>query len=167
MHQCKLRTMLVTTLNFTFCSKTFLTRTPFKPSFFSSQAKKHAEIVHWSRLENWRSSPLNHSRFWGPNGPQTTPVQPSFSDSEETKENALNSSSIDLGSCSSLAEMGAVVLSTADPFAKSKLSYLAYSRWCLEGLPIGVYQAPPKPARPQKPQLVCFLRTFSPSCIGD
>ncbi|KAL3509235.1 hypothetical protein ACH5RR_028636 [Cinchona calisaya] len=179
MHKLKLKTMLFTTLRSTFCTKTSPTHSSFKPNkHFSScpikfpqqqetQPKRQTQtIVHWSGLENWRSSPLNHNRFWGPNGPQTPPLQPSFSVSEETMENCMNFSSTDLDSCSSLAEMGAVVLSTADPLEKSKLSHLAYSRWCQEGLPIGVFQPPSKPARPEKPKLVSPKDIPSPKHSG-
>ncbi|GMP54844.1 hypothetical protein CsSME_00019876 [Camellia sinensis var. sinensis] len=43
---------------------------------------------------------------------------------------------------SSLAEMGALVLNTADPLTKSKLSHMAYSLWRQQNLPIGVSQPP-------------------------
>lgn len=174
----KLRTMLSTTIKCTFWSNTFPTDYPINPRKpFSSSAIKYpkqeetpaqkpAQIVHWSGLDNWRSSPLNHNRFWGPNGPQTPPIQPSFSNSGETGENGSNSCSADWGCCSSLAEMGAVVLLTADPLQKSKLSHLAYTRWCQEGLPVGVCEAPSKPARPQNPQLVSPKEIPSPKHSG-
>lgn len=50
--------------------------------------------------------------------------------------------------------MGGLVLSTADPLTKAKLSHFAYAKWRREGLPIGVSDAPSRPARPSKPQLV-------------
>lgn len=56
---------------------------------------------------------------------------------------------------SSLAELGAAVLSTADPLKKSMLSHLGYCRWREKGLPIGVFEPPAKPARPPIPKLVC------------
>lgn len=101
----------------------------------------------WSGLHNWRRSPLNRDRQWGPHGPirehdgvELSPPPPDFS------------------SCSSLAEMGGIVLSTADPLTKAKLSHFAYSKWRREGFPVGVSDAPSRPARPVKPQLVlCFL----------
>lgn len=101
----------------------------------------------WSGLHHWRRSPLNRDRYWGPNGPI-----------QELNEIELNPYSPPVfSSCSSLAEMGGVVLSTADPLTKAKLSHLAYSKWRQEGLPIGVSDAPSRPARPAKPQLVfCF-----------
>ena len=100
----------------------------------------------WSGLHNWRRSPLNRDRHWGPNGPIL-----------HDNEIEHASSSPDFTSCSSLAEMAALVLSTPDPLAKAKLSHAAYSKWRREGLPIGVSDAPSKPARPAKPQLVCFF----------
>lgn len=103
----------------------------------------------WSGLCNWRRSPLNRDRRWGTNGPihehneiERAPPPPDFS------------------SCSSLAEMGGIVLSTADPIAKAELSHIAYAKWRREGLPIGVSDAPLRPARPAKPQLVRFSCCF-------
>ncbi|XVF14613.1 hypothetical protein REPUB_Repub09cG0076300 [Reevesia pubescens] len=108
-----------------------------KLRFSSSSA---LQFCPWSGLQSWRESPLNEDRFWGPNGPQP------FLHSQH------NSSSEASGS--SLAELGALVLSTADPLTKSKLSHLAFSRWRKENLPIGVCQPPSRPARPPIPQLV-------------
>lgn len=149
MYRLKFRTMFSTTLRCTFCSTIFPPHKSFhlKKPFSSSSASQQEALLHhqcWSGLGNWRSSPLNHSRFWGPNGPQAPILL------EETRE------SVDLCSCSSLAEMGALVLSTADPLMKSKLSHLAFTRWFQEGLPIGVFQPPQKPAHPLKPKLVCL-----------
>lgn len=67
---------------------------------------------------------------------------------------------------SSLAEMGSLVLSTSDPLTKSKLSHLAYSRWRTEHLPIGDSQAPDRPARPAKPQLVSPKEIPAPKNSG-
>ncbi|KAK7830462.1 hypothetical protein CFP56_028150 [Quercus suber] len=82
----------------------------------------------WSGLQAWRESPLNKNRIWGPNGPQSLVV-----------DNCDSS----IGSASSLAELGALVLSTSDPLTKSKLSHLAYSRWRRENLPLGSVSDPP------------------------
>lgn len=158
MHSLKLRTMLSTTLRCIFCSsfspphKSLNPKKPFCSSSSSVQypkqeARAQLQGACWSGLDNWRNNPLNHSRFWGPNGPQPPTVL------EETNER------IHLLSCLSLAEMGAVVLSAADPLKKSKLSHLAFTRWFEEGLPIGVSEPPLKPARPSKPELVCFLNS--------
>lgn len=103
----------------------------------------------WSGLQNWRRKPLNRDRCWGPNG--------AIHEHNEV-EHAPPSS--DFSSCSSLAEMGGIVLSTADPLSKAKLSHIAYAKWRREGLPIGVSDAPSRPARPAKPQLVRFLCCF-------
>ncbi|CAL5391668.1 unnamed protein product [Camellia sinensis] len=54
---------------------------------------------------------------------------------------------------SSLAEMGALVLNTADPLTKSKLSHMAYSLWRQQNLPIGVSQPPHRPVGSPKPHL--------------
>lgn len=102
--------------------------------------------LQWSGLHNWRRSPLNRDREWGPNGPI-----------HEHNEIEDTTSSPDFCSCSSLAEMAGVVLSTSDPLAKAKLSHAAYAKWRREGLPIGLSDPPSSPARPAKPQLVyCF-----------
>ncbi|PIN10182.1 hypothetical protein CDL12_17231 [Handroanthus impetiginosus] len=115
---------------------------------FSSATSIHYPPLHqhpqWSGLQNWRRSPLNHDRYWGPNGPIPEPKEIQIS---------RPSPSV-FSSCSSLAEMGSIVLSTADPLTKAKLSHLAYTKWYQEGLPIGVSDAPSTPARPPKPELV-------------
>ncbi|KAL3848785.1 hypothetical protein ACJIZ3_010667 [Penstemon smallii] len=107
--------------------------------FFCTSTSIHHS--HWSGLHHWRHSPLNHDRFWGPKGPI-----------QEPNETEINPSS--LKSCFSLAEMGSVVLTTADPLTKAKLSHMAYTKWRQEGLPIGASDPPVSPARPSKPQLV-------------
>ncbi|KAL3509227.1 hypothetical protein ACH5RR_028628 [Cinchona calisaya] len=48
----------------------------------------------------------------------------------------------------------------------TKTSHLAYSRWCQEGLPIGVFQPPAKPDRPEKPKLVSPKDIPSPKHSG-
>ncbi|XAR49560.1 hypothetical protein NMG60_11032807 [Bertholletia excelsa] len=111
----------------------------------SSSSSSSSNHPQWSGLQNWRESPLNHDRFWGPTGPQQ-PV------SSMPAAIELHDGPIRLAP--SLAEMGAVVLNTADPLLKSKLSHLAYSRWRQENLPIGNSDPPARPARPSKPPLV-------------
>ncbi|PKI42752.1 hypothetical protein CRG98_036880, partial [Punica granatum] len=98
----------------------------------------------WSGLESWRQSPLNENRSWGPNGPE--PLQRPTPPPVYPNRSAV-------GAASSLAEMGALVLSTGDPIAKAELSHLAFSRWRNEKLPMGVFPAPGRPARPPKPEL--------------
>ncbi|CAD6233290.1 unnamed protein product [Miscanthus lutarioriparius] len=53
--------------------------------------------------------------------------------------------------------MGALVLSTADPVAKARLTHAAFSRWAA-GLPVGQATAPDHPARPDKPLVVEAFR---------
>ncbi|KAG8364742.1 hypothetical protein BUALT_Bualt18G0030300 [Buddleja alternifolia] len=104
----------------------------------------------WSGLHNWRSSTLNHDRYWGPNGPIQIEIE-----NEIGGGGPSSLSSSVFNDCSSLAEMGGVVLSTSDPLTKAKLSHLAYIKWRQEGLPVGVSDAPPPtPSRPPKPQLL-------------
>ncbi|KAK4420913.1 putative protein HI [Sesamum alatum] len=86
----------------------------------------------WSGLHHWRRSSLNNDRYWGPNGPIEKPSKIEFS----------SPSPPILSSCSSLAEMGAVVLATADPLTKAELSHVAYKKWRQNGLPVGVSEAP-------------------------
>ncbi|KAK1412345.1 hypothetical protein QVD17_33519 [Tagetes erecta] len=122
----------------------------FKPiscSYFSS----HQPL--WSGLQTWRDTSLNHNRLWGPSGPQPEPTTSNPFDPQ-------------VGSITSLAEIGAMVLSTPDPLTKSKLSHLAYSRYCKEKLPVGVYQPPHTPARPTKPQLVSPKEIPAPKNSG-
>lgn len=122
-----------------------------KPKPKISSFSSSSQFSVWSGLQNWRNNPLNENRFWGPNGPE--PLQNS-----STCDTHTNTS---IGCASSLAELGAIVLSTPDPLSKSLLSHLAFSKWRNLNLPIGVCSPPSRPARPPKPQLVCmFLFSF-------
>ncbi|KAL4573283.1 hypothetical protein LXL04_020083 [Taraxacum kok-saghyz] len=114
--------------------------------FSSLQPLQQHHHPLWSGLQNWRDSSLNHNRFWGRSGPEPKPPI-----SQPIGPNDENSQ---VDSATSLAEMGAMVLSTTDPLTKSRLSHLAYSRWRRDKLPIGVCEPPDRPARPPKPQLV-------------
>ncbi|XP_010915602.1 uncharacterized protein [Elaeis guineensis] len=95
----------------------------------------------WSGLQSWREAPTNECRTWGPDGP-CQPTDRALLDDAPT------------ASAASLAECAALVLSTPDPLAKSRLSHLAYSRWRRHGLPVGVVRPPDRPARPDRPILV-------------
>ncbi|KAB1212408.1 hypothetical protein CJ030_MR5G023950 [Morella rubra] len=113
----------------------------------------------WEGLQAWRESPLNEDRIWGPNGPAPLVRQPPTS--------AVDSCDAPIGSATSLAELGALVLSTSDPLTKSRLSHLAYSRWCRENLPLGVVSDPPsRPVRPPKPELVSPKEIPAPKDSG-
>jgi hypothetical protein len=94
----------------------------------------------WRGLDAWRRAPPSELRQWGPAGPipQDLPLRGTES----------------IESASSLAELGAAVLSTADPLAKSQLSHLAFSKWRSLKIPVGHAVAPDQPARPDKPVLV-------------
>lgn len=118
------------------------------PKSFSSSSS--AQYSLWSGLQTWRESPLNEDRLWGPNGPEPLLLQ-----SQPSTTDAYDWSAV--SSASSLAELGAIVLSTSDPLAKSRLSHLAYSKWRLENLPLGVCEPPSRPARPPKPELVRYF----------
>ncbi|CAA7026446.1 unnamed protein product [Microthlaspi erraticum] len=111
-------------------------------SSYSSSTKQQHKL--WSGLEDWRKSPVNDLRLWGPTGP----LLPS-SDSISAGFHGL------VSAASSLADLGALVLSTSDPLSKSHISHLAFSRWRRENLPVGsISHLPSSPARPPKPLLV-------------
>ncbi|XP_048233337.1 uncharacterized protein HI_0077 [Ricinus communis] len=139
---------------------------PSLPRFFlkansfssSSSSSSSLEFSPWSGLKSWRDSPLNENRFWGPNGPQPPPPQSPLSDANQYE--------IELGSASSLAELGALVLSTSDPLKKSKLSHLAFAKWRNHKLPIGSFVPPSTPARPPKPELVSPKEIPAPKDSG-
>ncbi|KAJ8752114.1 hypothetical protein K2173_001789 [Erythroxylum novogranatense] len=112
------------------------------------------QMSPWSGLQAWRDSPLNENRFWGPNGPEALPL--SIDDD----------CAMMVRSTSSLAELGTLVLSTSDPLTKSKLSHLAFSKWCTEKLPIGSCVPPSTPARPDIPVLVSPKEIPAPKDSG-
>ncbi|KAL6975913.1 hypothetical protein U1Q18_024708 [Sarracenia purpurea var. burkii] len=150
-----LKTMLCPRLRCACCASALplaLTSKSFSP--YSSSSLNHPP---WSGLQNWRQSPLNHDRLWGPAGPQ-----PPVSTPHSTTE--LDDGPVAL--CYSLAEMGAMVLNTADPLTKSRLSHLAFSRWRRENLSIGVSEPPRRPARPPKPPLVSPKEIPAPKNSG-
>ncbi|KAF5950351.1 hypothetical protein HYC85_012344 [Camellia sinensis] len=150
-----LKAMLSTTLRGAYCSPAStlgLKKKLFSSSSSSSSCLKHPQ---WSGLQNWRENPINHNRFWGPSGPQSL----ALSGFDEVNEGPMALSS-------SLAEMGALVLNTADPLTKSKLSHMAYSLWRRQNLPIGVSQPPHRPARSPKPQLVSPKEIPAPKNSG-
>ncbi|KAF4354347.1 uncharacterized protein LOC115701060 [Cannabis sativa] len=150
MHCLKLKTMLLPSLQCSFNTLGPCLTLKTKIKCFSSSSSS-LQYTPWSGLQTWRDSPVNEDRSWGPNGPQPQPLplhsQPSTPDSSCDFH-------ILASSASSLAELGALVLSTSDPLTKSRLSHLAYTRWRHENLPIGVAEPPSRPARPPKPELV-------------
>ncbi|KAK9285388.1 hypothetical protein L1049_024580 [Liquidambar formosana] len=154
MHLLRLRAMLSTSLRCTWCSPLPSHRLTTK--LFSSSSLKYSP---WSGLQTWRDSPLNESRIWGPNGPEPPPLLSQPSSIE------IGDAPMALGP-SSLAELGAMVLSTSDPLTKSKISHIAYSKWRLENLPVGVAEPPGRPARPPKPQLVSPKEIPAPKNSG-
>ncbi|GLT94021.1 hypothetical protein SLE2022_117840 [Rubroshorea leprosula] len=134
MQHLKLRPVLSPCLKCPFVSPHFYNTKPFSSS---------SQFSPWSGLRSWRESSLNENRFWGPNGPQQQPQSTDIIDTQ-----------LDV-SASSLAELGAVVL-----------SHLAFSRWRNENLPVGVCHAPSRPARPPKPQLVTPKEIPAPKNSG-
>ncbi|KAI5005849.1 hypothetical protein ZWY2020_033092 [Hordeum vulgare] len=99
-----------------------------------------ASPLPWPGLHAWRRAPPSDLRSWGPSGP--------------CAPNADKMDAPEASHGSSLAEMGALVLSTADPLAKAHLTHAAFSRWASGGLPVGLARAPEHPARPEKPLAV-------------
>ncbi|KAH0751553.1 hypothetical protein KY285_004701 [Solanum tuberosum] len=154
----KFRPIIPSTLKFTLFSPPFQTISTTKNTISSSSIHYPELPNQWTGLHNWRHSSLNHHRFWGPNGPDNVPQS-----SNLIQESALFDS---ISSASSLAEMGAAVLSTSDPLLKSKLTHLGYCRWREEGLPVGNFEPPVRPARPSKPQLVPPKEIPSPKHSG-
>ncbi|XP_047330635.1 uncharacterized protein HI_0077 [Impatiens glandulifera] len=146
---------------FTFCkpSPTFIFRFKSFTSSSSSSSLPTSSFNHpqWSGLHNWRHSSLNRNRLWGSSGPE--PSKPSMPSSVEVDGGPILSAS-------SLAELGSIILCTSDPLTKSKLSHLAFSRWKGEKLPVGVSEAPNRPSRPTKPELVSPKAIPSPKSSG-
>uniref|UniRef100_A0A3B6FIM8 DUF455 domain-containing protein n=1 Tax=Triticum aestivum TaxID=4565 RepID=A0A3B6FIM8_WHEAT len=103
-----------------------------------------ASPLPWPGLHTWRRAPPSDLRSWGPNGPCVP----------NTDKAGAPEAGAGVGDGSSLAEMGALVLSTADPLAKAHLTHAAFSRWAAGGLPVGLARAPDHPARPEKPLAV-------------
>jgi hypothetical protein len=101
-----------------------------------------ASSLPWPGLHSWRRAPPSDLRTWGPDGPCAY-------DADEAAPPEADPGS-------SLAEMGALVLSTADPLAKARLTHAAFSRWAA-GLPVGQATAPDHPARPDKPVVVTTM----------
>ncbi|PKA51634.1 hypothetical protein AXF42_Ash003001 [Apostasia shenzhenica] len=113
-----------------------LVKCPYK---FSSAAPPRR---HWSGILGWREAAVNEDRSWGPAGPEPSSLPPARSADPAA------------AAASSLAECAVLVLSTADPLLKSRLSHSAYSRWRHHRLPVGAACPPDHPARPARPALV-------------
>ena len=150
MHRLKTKIMLFSSTGRS--SAPYIPLVHLKPKYFCSSPSFSSSFSFqyspWSGLQAWRRSPLNESRNWGPNGPESQLLSPLST--IEANDNPVSQAS-------SLAELGSLVLSTSDPLTKSQLSHLAYSRWRRENLPVGQFEPPPRPARPAKPELVGFL----------
>ncbi|PON35368.1 Ferritin-like superfamily [Parasponia andersonii] len=125
----------------------------------SSSSSSSSQYTAWSGLQTWREGPVNEDRSWGPNGPEPLLLQSQLSAADAYDCQMASSAS-------SLAELGALVLSISDPLTKSRLSHLAYSRWRLENLPLGVAEPPSRPARPTKPELVSPKEIPAPKISG-
>ncbi|KAH7422973.1 hypothetical protein KP509_12G033700 [Ceratopteris richardii] len=102
-----------------------------------------ATADEWEGLQAWRSSSVDERRFWGP---KNTCIQPSTF----TTSPPLNGSNCP----STLAEWGALVLSTSDPHLKASITHHAFRLWSNHQLSLGTANAPDRPARPEKPILV-------------
>ncbi|XP_059450242.1 uncharacterized protein LOC132181168 [Corylus avellana] len=153
--------MLSPKLRYSLCSHLPPSTFKSKYSFSSSSSSSSSSLQYspWSGLQAWRDSPVNENRIWGPNGPEPLVLH--------SPSSVIDHGESPIGSASSLAELGALVLSTGDPLTKSRLSHLAYSRWRREKLPLGVVSDPPsRPARPPKPELVSPKEIPAPKNSG-
>lgn len=129
---------------------------PHRPTSYSSLSfSRHSHTItktnasEWQGLPGWRKSRVNENRRWGVKGPEEAAELPlSTAHHKKSYENDNENT------CSSLAEWGALVLSTADPVHKACLSHYAYKQWCNGKIPIGAIEPPEKPSRPDKPELV-------------
>ncbi|KAK9150451.1 hypothetical protein Syun_008760 [Stephania yunnanensis] len=145
----QLKSSLFTPVKCALCSYSLARPKPFSSSF-----------APWRGLQSWRDGPLNEDRRWGSNGPEPLPSPQSPPYTESVADDDPTASA------SSLSELGALVLSTSDPLAKSRLSHLAFSRWRRERLGIGVAKPPDRPARPPKPYLVSPKEIPAPKQSG-
>ncbi|KAL9261383.1 hypothetical protein AKJ16_DCAP03976 [Drosera capensis] len=116
-------------------------RTMFLPSFAARTTTTWAHYRHWPGLHQWRTNPINPNRHWGPTGPQPPPPSPPAQ------------SPAHFGS---LAEVGRLVLTTADPMEKSRVSHFGFCRYLRGEIEVGVCgeTMPEVPARPERPRLV-------------
>ncbi|MQL69419.1 hypothetical protein Taro_001667 [Colocasia esculenta] len=126
----------------------------------SSSATADGVPRPWFGLHSWRESPLNENRTWGADGPQHSPPDPSSSNA------TYGSGDPALDAVSSLAEFGALVLSTPDPMAKARVSHVAFARWLRRKVPVGEFRPPDRPARPSKPPLVSMRDVPAPKNSG-
>ena len=120
-------------------------------STHAPQSTKHNENVTcappqgWPGLNSWRTSGVNEQRTWGDKGPQCEPL--------ELSAHPLPTAT-PTTTAKSLAEYGRQVLLCPDPFQKAELSHQAWRAYNTGTLPIGTAEAPPAPARPEKPALL-------------
>ncbi|KAK9152964.1 hypothetical protein Sjap_000444 [Stephania japonica] len=153
--EMQLKLALFTPVKCALCSTLLL-----RPRSLAAPKPFSTSYSPWRGLQSWRASPLNEDRRWGSNGPEPlpSPQSPPYTEFEADDDPTA--------SASSLSELGALVLSTSDPLAKSKLSHLAFSRWRRERLGIGVAKPPDRPARPSKPYLVSPKEIPAPKQSG-
>lgn len=111
-----------------------------------------AEAGEWQGLQTWRLSPVEERRFWGSKNASKEP--PNSVTSFPLEVEYLNSVSRTRNTPSCLAEWGALVLNTPDPLLKASLTHHAFRLWSNQQLPLGIANAPDRPARPEKPPLV-------------
>lgn len=129
---------------------------PHSTLFFHRDRLYSSSSAHcqWSGFQSWRQSSINQNRRWGSDGPEPISLEPAPHHDNSTTP------------ISSLAQWGALVLSTNDPLSKAKLSHFAYSQWRSGNLPVGVSQPPDRPARPPKPLLVSPKEIPAPKNSG-
>lgn len=124
----------------------------FQPFRTNERRSVASRATIWSGFENWRTAEVDSRRIWR----------------DYKAENDPNCQSLPLVA-KTLAECGEIVLNTADPLEKAKITHAAYRafKWDVvftsfatktfqrDGrIEIGKAEAPDRPARPSKPKCV-------------
>ena len=113
--------------------------------YCASSATAGGADVEWAGLHSWRRK-VNEAHSWSTEGVgapcssahvSTTPVE--LPDT--------------------LSKCGRLVLSTAEPDAKMRLTHAAFARWCTGSLALGSSCPPASPALPERPLLVAQHKT--------
>ncbi|MCO5582653.1 hypothetical protein L7F22_036551 [Adiantum nelumboides] len=104
----------------------------------------------WEGLQAWRLSSVDERRVWGP---KNTSKEPPPIVTSSLVHIGDSNASLNSKYPSCLAEWGALVLNTSDPLLKASITHHAFRLWSNHQLPLGVANAPNRPARPEKPPL--------------
>ena len=106
----------------------------------SSTVAGGASVEEWAGLHAWRQG-VNEAHSWSTDGVGSPCISTTVSPPP-----------VELPS--TLAECGRLVLCSAEPEAKMRLTHAAFARWCAGSLTLGSSCAPASPARPERPLLV-------------